>query len=440
MPGSDGFTYRVSLGAGGTDFARVGVITVAVADVPTVAYEILAGDSVNEFVIRVTATQTDDDGSEYIDRLSWSVADGLPTGVTITPVDPVTRPGTLVQDLAVTLPLEHDATFDIAFTAVANETSNGDEEQATVTVPVVYDYGFNDLDTTFTALNPSIWGSGEAFTFVDDRLLGIDESWNEGTDGFVVASTTGRIKAGFQSTLEFIGGRVDAEAPYELAVETHDNKTTDTLLITSDASLLSGGGFTTTGPGGTYTLDFIFQFLTSLDVALDFGDLGVATIVDVDLGPIDENIDILSLDSENLGFTLSLPAGFSIDFAWPDLDTTSDDTNPYAASGASNDFLALDLDIEAFSTAVAGLPVNPVAPSFTVDLGFAAASLLVELLDLDVGVGLNFPQQFDTSIDGLQGTITYENGAATRFPSAPTSCSPTHPPTISTTTTSSTSR
>lgn len=415
--GSDSFTYTVSDGAGGTDFAQVDVTTVAVADVPTVAYEILAGDSVNEFVIRVTATQTDDDGSEFIDRLSWSVAGGLPTGVTITPAafDPGTQPGTLVQDFTVILPLDDDAAFDIAFTAVAKEISNGDEEQATVTVPVVYEYGFNDLDTTFTAVNQSMWGSGEAFTFVDDRFLGIDESWNEGTSGFVIASTQGKIKAGFQSTLEFTGGRVDAEAPYQFTVETHYNKTTDTLLITSDASLLSGGGFTTTGPGGTYTLDFIFEFLASLKFALDFGDLGVATLVDTTLGPVDETINILSLDSDNLGFTLPLPAGFSIDFAWPDLDTTSDDTNPYAASGASNDFLALNLDIDAFLTAVAGLPVNPVAPGFSVDLGFAAASFLVELLDLDVGIGLNFLQQFDMAISSLQGTITYENGESHPF-------------------------
>ncbi|MCX8100958.1 MAG: hypothetical protein N3D77_06955 [Geminicoccaceae bacterium] len=141
----------------------------------------------------------------------------------------------------------------------------------------------------------------------------------------------------------------------------------------------------------------------------------MATLVDTTLGPIDETIDILSLDSEHLGFTLPLPAGCSIDFAWPDLDTTSDDTNPCAASGASNDFLALNLDIDAFLTAVAGLPVNPVAPGFDVDLGFAAASLLVELLDLDVGIGLDFLQQFDMAISSLQGTITYENGESDSF-------------------------
>ncbi|MDW8371213.1 MAG: hypothetical protein RMK81_13135, partial [Geminicoccaceae bacterium] len=87
------------------------------------------------------------------------------------------------------LTLDDDAGFDIAVTAAAEETSNGDEEQATVTVPVVYDYGFNDLDTTFTAVNQSMWGSGEAFTFVDDRFLGIDESWNEGTSAWPRWST-----------------------------------------------------------------------------------------------------------------------------------------------------------------------------------------------------------------------------------------------------------
>lgn len=217
--GPDSFIYTVSDGAGGTDFAHVDVTVQAVADVPALAYEILAGATVNQLVIRVTATETDDDGSEFIDRLSWAVAGGLPDGVTITPsgVDPASQPGQLVQDFTVTLPLKADTAFDLVFTAVAKEVSNGDEETASITVAIAYDHTSNDLDTTFTAVNQSMWGSGEAFTFVDDRFLGIDESWDEGIDGFVIASTSGAIKAGFQSTLEFTGGRVDAEAPYALA-------------------------------------------------------------------------------------------------------------------------------------------------------------------------------------------------------------------------------
>lgn len=187
------------------------------------------------------------------------------------------------------------------------------------------------------------------------------------------------------------------------------------LLITSEASLLSGGGFTTTGPGGTYTLDVIFKFLADLKLALDFGDLGVAELLDITLGPVDERINILTLDSDNLGFTLPLPAGFSISFAWPDLDTASDASNPYDSSGASNNFLALNLDIDAFLTAVLGLPVNPVAPSFTLDIGFAAVTVNIELLDLDVGIGLNFLQQFQLAIGSLAGTITYENGESDPF-------------------------
>ena len=53
-------------------------------------------------------------------------------------------------------------------------------------------------------------------------------------------SYNAHVKAGFQSDLSFNGGTITANMNYNLGVDTHYNKTTDTLLITS-SKLLTGG-------------------------------------------------------------------------------------------------------------------------------------------------------------------------------------------------------
>lgn len=408
--GWDSFTYVTASGAAG----QASITVNAVADIPELAYEILAGLAVNQVVVRVTAAITDDDGSEFIDRLAFS---GVPASVMITAIDldPAGQPASLTRDFVLTLPMDTTTNFVLDVTATSKERSNGDTETASVGIAIDYDYKVNALDTTFQAVNQSIWGSGDAFTFTDDRFLGINESLNGGFNAFLFAQTTGNLKAGFQSTLNFTGGSVDASVPYAISVDTNFNRTTDVMVIGSSASLLSGGGFTTTGPGGDYTLDFIFELLFALRLGLDFGDLGQAVFVDSTLIDIDERLNILSLDSDNLGFSLSLPLGFSIDFAWPNIPTTSNTINPYTSSGASNDFLALNLDVDDFITKLLKLPVNPFAPGFDVDIGVAAASVVLELIDLDLGVGLNLLQQFAVAVNSLATTIVFEDGSTQAY-------------------------
>jgi hypothetical protein len=61
------------------------VTITAVADIPDLDVQVLPGEEVNQIVLRVTATQTDADSSEFMDRIATSVAGGLPAGSTITP-------------------------------------------------------------------------------------------------------------------------------------------------------------------------------------------------------------------------------------------------------------------------------------------------------------------------------------------------------------------
>lgn len=418
--GPDSFTYAIDDGNGGTDFATVNIAIDAVADVPTLSYEIIAGAAVNELTIRVTATQTDDDDSEFIDLLNWAVAGGLPPGVIITPdnVDPNlnSKPGQIVQDFKVTLPVDVSSKFDLVFTATATEPSNSDTQTASTTVAIDYAYKATDLDTTFQAQNQNMWGTGGAFTFVDDRFIGIDVSLAGGFNDWLFAETSGNLRAGFQSTLNFNGGEVDASVPYDLLVDTNYNKTTDVMVIGASASVLAGGGFTTTGPSGSYNLDFIFDMFFKIQAGFDWGGtIGKDTFLDKTLVDSDERLNILSLDSDDLSFTVPLTAGLSVTFAWPNISTTSDATNTYNAAGSSNDFLALDLDVDEAITQLAKLPVNPFAPSVTADITVASGTATLDLIDVDLGVGLNFLQEFALAVESLSTSIQFENGLTQSF-------------------------
>lgn len=408
--GTDSFTYCISDNNGGTDFATVAVAITAVADVPALSHQILAGASADTIIVRVTATQTDADSSEFIDRI---VLSGIPAGVMVdnASYDPADEPGQVVRDFVLTLPLGQDTNFNLGITAVARETSNGDEQAGTVLVPIKLEYNLNELDTTFTAADQSIWDTGDAFTFTDDRFLGINTSWDASAGSFVFGATDGHLKAGFQSTLDFSGGEVDAALPFDINVETNYNKTTDVLMISADALLKPGGGFSTQGPEGSYNLDFIFDFLLNASAGVDFG-VDSYNIIDVTLGPINVVENILNLDSSDLSVQIPLPAGFSLTFAWPNIDTSSmpAGANAFGASGASNNFLELGLDVDDLIFTLLGLP-NPFDVSF--DIGVASGN--IQLADLDLSAGLNFLQDFSMTLNGLPGTITYESGASQAF-------------------------
>lgn len=415
--GEDTFTYCVTDNHGGTDFAEVTVNITAVADVPNLSYEILAGATVNEVIVRVTTSQTDADSSEFMDRI---VLSGIPGDVTLdqsATYNPVDEPDQLVRDFKLTLPVDTDVNFDLGITAYAKETSNGDEQTASLTVPIVLEYNNNELDTTFEANDQSIWDTGDAFTFSDSRFLGVDTSWEESGGGFIYGATEGNIKAGFQSELDFNGGTVDAELPYDIDVATNYNKTTDVLKISSSAAILPGALFDTDGPDGSYVLDFIFQFYAAVSAGLDFGEFGTVPLVDLEIGPIDETANILDISSEDLVIDVELPAGFSLTFEWPDVDVSAETlaaSTTVTGDGASNNFLALGLDVDDLVFAILGLP-NPFDLSFNIDIEVASASGSLELADLDLEAAMNFLQSFTLNANGLPGIIKYEDGSTAAF-------------------------
>ncbi|WP_342128554.1 Ig-like domain-containing protein [Hydrogenophaga sp. OTU3427] len=411
--GEDTFTYCVTDNHGGTDFAEVTVNITAVADVPNLSYEILAGATVNEVIVRVTTSQTDADSSEFMDRI---VLSGIPGDVTLdqsATYNPVDEPDQLVRDFKLTLPANTDVNFNLGITAVAKETSNGDEQTATTSVAIVQEYNNNELDTTFEANDQSIWDSGEAYTFSDERFFGVDTDWSASAGSFAYGSSTGELKAGFESDLDFNGGSIDAELPYDIDVGTQYNKTTDVLKISSSASILPGALFNTEGPEGSYVLDFIFHFYATLKAGLDFGELGTWNIIDTAFGPWDANENIIDIDSDDLVIEIDLPAGFSLTFEWPDVDVsalTGVATTTITGDDASNSFLDLGLDVDELVFTILGIP-NPFDIGF--DIGVAWGS--IELADLDLSAAMNFLQSFTLTANSLPGIITYEDGSTAAF-------------------------
>jgi hypothetical protein len=415
--GPASFEYAISDGAGGTDFAKVDVAVTAVADIPSLSYQIIAGNSADEIIVRVAAAQTDADSSEYIDRIELS---GIPDGVTAIPgvLNPGAEPDQIVQDFILTLPLDQDVSFDFGIAAVSKEVSNGDEETNFIAVPIVLEYTENDYAPTFYATDQSIWSSGDQFTFNDNRFIGVDNFASPFTDssgGLIGYNVSAAIKAGLQSNLSFEGGEIDANLNYDFSVDTNYNKTTDMLLISS-SQVLTGGDFATEGPEGSYKLDFIFNYDVSAALTYDIG-VDSGTIVSF-ADSYYSTTNILDLDSDDLAVEIPFPDPFgslSATLAWPDIETDASATPPpigeYTASGASNNFLELNLDVDQALADILLKGVNP----FSIEADIVVAGATLDLIDLDLYGGLNFLQSFVMQEQGVNGTLHFENGYEQAF-------------------------
>ena len=424
--------YCISDGAGGQDHATATIILDAVADDPVLSWSVSQGDDINQMYITVTADQSDADSSEYLDSIVASVEGGLPAGATLTPIatDPTGQPDQIVQQFLLTTADDTSSNFDIVFTATSVETSNGDTETNSVPVSIVIDHGTVTQNATFDATDQSIWNNGDAFTFTDDRFLGVDTGpFNYNTGGTLYAGISGHVKLGFQSTLSFDGGNIDATGNYDLTVDSTYNRTTDWLNIDTSA-LLNTTSFDTVGPEGSYTLDFVYDVLLSAyaGVSVDFGSIDLGELGEIDLGSLDESItipsvsvgpgsfNILDIDSQDLGGSFTLPSpldAFSIDFAWPHLTTSGDSTTDSAdSSGASNNFLQLNLDVDQVVADLLFDGANPFDPPRLSAGPFYADA---DLLNVTVNAGVNFLQDFLMQMGDVTGLLTFEDGSSQAF-------------------------
>jgi hypothetical protein len=390
--GTDSFEYCVSDGHGGQDHALVNVNIAAVADTPQISYSIAQGASINEILVTVTATQTDADSSEFIDRI---VASGMPGNVTVTPViaDPLVENDVLTRTFSVVTPAHEDVKFDLNFTATSKETSNGDVEQAVQPVLIEVDFTHNETARTFETQDQSIWDSGPAFAFDKTAFIGVDEPF--GID-VLIGEADANLKAGFEFNVHFNAGGIDVSLDMLLVLDTTYNKTTDQLFA-EPSYVLKGGSFHTTGPEGSFALNFVLQFDLSYDIDV---------LVYSDSGSFSEggSEEIFARSSTDGPYTADiLPGIVDIQFEWPHLSTQSD-PGTLTSHGGSNNFLQANLDVDALAATF--FPLLKALDPDPYDSGN------FELLDLDLNAGMNLIQSFAVNVLGMAtSTMTLEDGA-----------------------------
>jgi Bacterial Ig domain len=426
--GPDSFEYCVSDGNGGQDHAKVDLVVTAVADKPTIDVEVLAGADVYHVILNVTASQNDVDNSEFIDRFEASVAGVLPPGVTIAPlggINPADEPTQISRQFEVTLPAGQDIKFDLDLTAFSQETSNGDQEVANKAVTIELDFNHNVLDRTFVADDRSIWENDQALGFKDSDFFGIDHTFDPEpeitvpvpippTPLFVnaTADVDGHFKFGIEYDIEINGGKIDAQAPVEVTLDTTYNRTTDMLQIDADSFTLAGLAFQTEGPGGHFFLDAV------ADINLQF-DLDISLPVGPGFDVLPDSIDSLSGSktleivhiSDTDSISIPLPAGFSVTAAFPaDVDATgitAAPTNAVTGSDDSNNFLQIDWNVgvglSQFVPIVSPLfaPLPVVVPPLVGTITPVVAT---------IGIGADFVQTFTLTMQGLEFDVVLEDG------------------------------
>ncbi len=295
-----------------------------------------------------------------------------------------------------------------------------------------------NFNLNFQTSDRSLWGSGNAIGFEDERFLGVE--WDESGSstllgetviipevcapwwlgGFctpevsipslgVSGETNGQV--GFNSDLNVNGGSVSAALPIELWLDVPDTvQAGETITIRSGFSLADDAGFTTTSPTGSYDLDLVFDVGAAAGVQVGNSNYN---LFDFD---ISETANLLNLDSSDLSYDIpsSWLGGFgSASLHFPSIETegTVGSGNTLSAQG-SDVFFEGALDLDNIATSVLALP--PLEDDF--DKGFSLAGFDLgvnggyNLLDVELAPDLSLSQEFDLTLDDLTGELILENG------------------------------
>jgi hypothetical protein len=386
---------------------------------PTVGIKVLAakpGDLPTETRLLVTASVDDaDDGNDSINRL---VFNGLPAGVTLShsgaPIGNTVftsgQPGTFSYEVDVNAPANQSTNFNLGATAFADEP-NSPEVSTSTSQNIAIDFTKTTTALDFISQNQSIWTSGTAFNKTFSNFLGIDFPKNFPTSPPTAGHTTVLgvkfggsfgLKAGFQSDLSVNSGAFNGQLPFNVTLADTFNKTNDTLEILPTESDAGGGSFKTTGPGGSFQLDLVFDVF-----AKAFGGPLHVTL--------QTNIDttLLHKNSSTLGGSFDLPDGLgTVAFNWPQVNTTGSNPNPgvISSSGHSKPIFQLNIDpIAVVLDAILGS--DPLKGS----IGSAPLQVSYTILAATLAPGLDVQQSFNLNPGNLAGTLKNGNGSVIPF-------------------------
>jgi hypothetical protein len=446
----DAFQVGVTDSLGGQVTSFVTVNATPVADTPKVTVTVLspqANDPINKVRLAVTAQSGDygtaDQGSDFIQSLGLNLtgdvtagtaitdSKGLLSGNTIDASSKNTAPGLFTDEIDLLMPANTTLNDQLAVTATAAEgespttTASGTHDQT-----IGIKYQSNDETPKFQTLaNDSIWNTGSSFSTSKDLFLGADIPLDTSIgDSVANFSSSGEFKAGLTDTFNVHGGTITAHLPFDVKVDTTYNTTTDTLLIHTGDTLQSGASFTTTGPGGSFTLGAIFKLNDTLALGgslIDTLGLGFSYPFNVEssaasLIPGDTTGGGSITDSDTT--TTKIPVGPDplaplgyISVAWPQLSTSSTTQSGDTITGdaASNNFIQFDLDLLRWAAAVDPVVFGPIqgvlGPPLNDPNGFAP-------LQAFANVGANLQQNFALqAAPQLDGTLSFADGSTQSF-------------------------
>lgn len=451
----DAFQVSVKDNFGGEVTSFVTVNATPVADKPTVNVSVLtphSGDPINEVRLLITSHSGDhgtvNQGSDFLSNIMLNLSGDVTDGTTIigdsgglvaanTGIDSshvinlsTHNLDTFSDEVDLLMPAGTSLNDNLAVTATAAETE-ATATTATGTYDQTIGIKFQHTDETpqfQTLANDSIWNTGSSFSASKDLFLGADLSLNASAGALGVDfSSTGTFKAGLTDTFNINGGTITAHLPFDVTVDTTYNTTTDTLLIHTSDALQSGASFTTTGPGGSFTLGALFDLNDTLS-------LGGSLIDTLGLGfsyPFDVQSSSASLipgntygggsitDSDTTHYKIPVgpdplaPIGY-IYAAWPLLSATSTTQagDTITGNAASNNFIQFDLDLLRWAAAENPVVFGPIegvlGPPLNDPNGFA-------ILQAFANVGANLQQSFALQAQHLDGTFHFADGSTQSF-------------------------
>jgi hypothetical protein len=287
--------------------------------------------------------------------------------------------------------------FNLGITAVATAAGSANATtQATTSQNIEVDYGTVMKNATFAAVNQSIWGAGSAFvkSWSKSLFVTLTKAAHHTVAGYNVSGTA-LVNAGLQADLNLNSGSFNGTLPFQVELAETYNKTNDTLQIVPTVTEPTGGSFTTTGPGGNFSLDFILNSLANLSISGPLGT-GHKTV------PLNTTVPLVTFNSTNAKYTIALPKGIgSATVQWPQVNTKSSTTGMLTSAGTSpNPIVQGKINpIQVLADLVYG-GKNPLQGSFL------DGHVNYTLLNATVAPGISLKEIFSLAASLDSGTLT----------------------------------